>query len=54
MRDTMRATVFKAPGPGIIKEVPYLVPGEVTIEIRACGLCGTDRSPVRSAGDTVI
>lgn len=45
MRETMRAAVFEAPGEVIIKEMPYPVPGpgEVTIEVKACGLCGTDR-----------
>jgi 2-desacetyl-2-hydroxyethyl bacteriochlorophyllide A dehydrogenase len=40
----MRAAVFEVPGEVIIKEMPYPAPGpgEVTIEVRACGLCGTD------------
>lgn len=49
MRETMRAVVFEAPGEVIIKEIPRPIPGpgEVTIEVRACGLCGTDRQLFR-------
>jgi 2-desacetyl-2-hydroxyethyl bacteriochlorophyllide A dehydrogenase len=45
MRETMRAVVFEAPSEAVVREVPYPVPGpgQVTIEVRACGLCGTDR-----------
>lgn len=44
MSETMRAIVFEAPGQVSVKEVPYPAPGpgEVTIEVEACGLCGTD------------
>lgn len=45
MPETMRAVIFEAPNKVSIEKSPYPVPGrgEVTIEVRACGLCGTDR-----------
>ncbi|MBD0378872.1 zinc-dependent alcohol dehydrogenase family protein [Paenibacillus sedimenti] len=40
----MKALVIEAPYQAVIKEVPYPAPGdgEVTIEVRNVGICGTD------------
>lgn len=40
----MRAVVVESPGSMAVREVeaPRPAPGEVVIEVRACGLCGTD------------
>jgi len=43
--EVMRAVIFEAPGKVSVREVPCPIPGrgEVTVEVKACGLCGTDR-----------
>ncbi|WP_067936028.1 zinc-dependent alcohol dehydrogenase family protein [Alicyclobacillus kakegawensis] len=41
---TMKAVVVHAPHRASVETVPYPVPGpgEVTIQVKACGICGTD------------
>lgn len=41
---TMKALVIEAPHQASIQTVPYPAPGpkEVTIKVKACGICGTD------------
>jgi len=42
----MRAAVLEAPGQLVVKEVPDPKPGpnELVVEVKACGVCGTDVS----------
>lgn len=40
----MKALVIEAPGRAVVKDVPYPEPGpgELTIKVENCGICGTD------------
>ncbi|MGG1313177.1 zinc-dependent alcohol dehydrogenase family protein [Cohnella laeviribosi] len=40
----MKALVIKSPRNAVVKDVPYPKPGprEVTIQVKRCGICGTD------------
>ena len=42
--EEMKALVIEEPGKAVVKEVPYPIPGngEVTIQVKQVGICGTD------------
>jgi threonine dehydrogenase-like Zn-dependent dehydrogenase len=63
MTDAMRALVITGPGSARVDEVDIPMPGQVLVDVRRAGICGTDverggvprhRRPLRPAADAVV